>query len=70
MACGDYGGMTERASLFLGLVALAAALQAGGAWDPRRAPPLPVKPADWIGVPPSWGSLRGHVVLVNVWTFG
>ena len=62
--------MTARASLILGLVALAVALEAGGSWEPRRAPPLPVNPADWIGVPPSWESLRGHVVLVNVWTFG
>ena len=63
-------GMTVRVSLFLGVIALAGALEAGGSWEPRKAPPLPAKPAEWIGAPPSWESLRGHVVLVNVWTFG
>jgi thiol-disulfide isomerase/thioredoxin len=43
-----------------------------GAKD-RAAPPAPPFPsaraADWIGTPASWESLRGQVVLLDVWTF-
>ena len=56
--------------LGLGLAALACTLHAAGDFEPRKAPPLPTKRSDWIGTPPTWESLRGHVVLVNVWTFG
>ena len=62
--------MSARALAWMGLVVLAPALGAGPSWEPRKAPPLPTKRAEWIGVPPSWESLRGHVVLLNVWTFG
>jgi hypothetical protein len=35
------------------------------------APPFPAgDPAHWIGTPQTWDSLRGHVVLLDVWTFG
>ncbi len=35
------------------------------------APPFPTAdPARWIGTPQTWESLRGHVVLLDVWTFG
>src|SRR5258708_21952005 len=34
------------------------------------APPFPsARAADWIGAPASWESLRGRVVLLDVWTF-
>ena len=34
------------------------------------APPFPsAKARDWIGTPASWESLRGRVVLLDVWTF-
>jgi thiol-disulfide isomerase/thioredoxin len=39
----------------------------------QGAPPAPPFPssraADWIGTPASWESLRGRVVLLDVWTF-
>jgi thiol-disulfide isomerase/thioredoxin len=39
----------------------------------RAAPPAPPFPSarasDWIGTPASWASLRGRVVLLDVWTF-
>jgi hypothetical protein len=34
------------------------------------APPFPADPARWIGTPQTWDSLRGQVVLLDVWTFG
>ncbi len=34
------------------------------------APALPSDPKRWIGAPQSWPSLRGQVVLLDVWTFG
>ena len=37
---------------------------------PPAAPPFPsARAADWIGAPASWESLRGRVVLLDVWTF-
>jgi thiol-disulfide isomerase/thioredoxin len=37
---------------------------------PPEAPPFPsARAADWIGTPVSWESLRGRVVLLDVWTF-
>jgi hypothetical protein len=36
-----------------------------------QAPPFPsARPADWVGAPATWESLRGNVVLLEVWTFG
>src|SRR5258707_2269127 len=36
----------------------------------RPAPPFPsARAAEWIGAPASWESLRGRVVLLDVWTF-
>jgi len=36
-----------------------------------QAPPFPTSAAtDWIGAPASWSRLKGHVVLLDVWTFG
>ena len=50
----------------------AAASPARSAWK-EAAPPAPPFPsaraADWIGTPASWETLRGHVVLLDVWTF-
>jgi hypothetical protein len=54
----------------------AIALGAGLAWAgeplrPAPAPPFPTAdPAGWIGTPATWESLRGRVVLLDVWTFG
>jgi hypothetical protein len=45
-------------------------LSAGGPARPKAAPPFPADPARWIGTPPTWESLRGRVVLLDVWTFG
>ena len=53
------------ALLALGLLACGMAQAA-----PRPAPPLPKQPKSWVGAPQSWEGLRGHVVLLDVWTFG
>jgi len=51
-------------------------LCAGMSWaegTPRSvpAPGFPnADPRRWIGTPATWASLRGHVVLLDVWTFG
>jgi hypothetical protein len=38
---------------------------------PSRVPPFPTADPDrWIGTPAAWESLRGRVVLLDVWTFG
>ena len=51
-----------------GLVGAAAIL---AATPYAQAPPFPsAEAAAWIGAPASWASLRGHVVLLDVWTFG
>jgi len=42
----------------------------GGPTRPTPAPPFPKDPARWVGAPASWESLRGRVVLIDVWTFG
>jgi hypothetical protein len=35
------------------------------------APPFPsTRNADWVGTPATWETLRGRVVLLDVWTFG
>jgi hypothetical protein len=55
----------------LGLAAiLAGRTSAGGPSGRAAAPPFPSDPARWIGTPPTWESLRGRVVLLDVWTFG
>jgi len=56
------------------LAAVVAALVSGPLVAAERAgPPAPPFPsaraADWIGAPASWESLRGRVVLLDVWTF-
>ena len=58
---------------FLPLAAIA--LGAGLTWAreplrPAAAPPFPTDPARWIGAPATWESLRGRVVVLDVWTFG
>ena len=63
--------------LVIARMAVAAVLAAAGppalGAAERAAPPAPPFPsaraADWIGTPPSWESLRGRVVLLDVWTF-
>lgn len=38
---------------------------------PREAPAFPSAEArDWIGTPQNWDTLKGRVVLLDVWTFG
>ena len=47
-------------------LALAAPLPAG---DSPAMPPFPsARAQDWIGPPATWESLRGKVVLLDVWT--
>lgn len=55
-------------------IVLAAALSAT-AQDRRlpvgpAMPPLPKDPKAWVGGPQSWASLKGKVVLIDVWAFG
>jgi hypothetical protein len=51
-------------------------LAAGLSWaqEPVRRVLVPrfptADPARWIGTPATWESLRGRVVLLDVWTFG
>jgi hypothetical protein len=55
------------------LCLLALLLGGGGRGDEgeRRLPESPGDATAWINSPPlSVAALRGHVVLVNVWTFG
>jgi hypothetical protein len=54
------------ALIALGTLLLPASLPAASA----AAPALPSDPKLWIGAPQSWTSLRGQVVLLDVWTFG
>ena len=59
--------MRRRLALIaLGTLLLPASLPAASA----AAPALPSDPKLWIGAPQSWTSLRGQVVLLDVWTFG
>lgn len=64
----------SRLGHWLPLAVLAALTGTSGAEPivpPRPAPPFPtVDPAHWVGTPPTWDSLRGKVVLIDVWTFG
>ena len=55
------------------LVAVALGVALTGAGEPRNGVPAPRLPTDatrWIGTPATWESLRGRVVLLDVWTFG
>jgi hypothetical protein len=55
----------------LGAVSVLAGIgSARGSSNAPAAPPFPGDPARWIGTPPTWDSLRGQVVLLDVWTFG
>ena len=69
-----FRGMSRRLGAFLAVVAgvlLAGASPAQPFADPPLAPPFPTAdPSRWLGTPPSWPSLRGRVVLLDVWTFG
>jgi thiol-disulfide isomerase/thioredoxin len=52
------------------LAALAATASPARGATGKGAPPFPsARAADWIGTPVSWESLRGRVVLLDVWTF-
>ena len=55
------------------LAALAATASPARGATGKGAPPAPPFPSarasDWIGTPASWESLRGRVVLLDVWTF-
>jgi thiol-disulfide isomerase/thioredoxin len=51
------------------IVAAALPVVAGDS-PPAAMPPFPsARAADWVGVPATWESLRGRVVLLDVWTF-
>jgi hypothetical protein len=53
----------------LSLAAASAGLAHAGD-PPRTPPPFPSAEAkDWIGTPPTWESLRGHVVLLDLWRY-
>jgi hypothetical protein len=63
--------MSRHSVLLLAVVVLGTSLT--GAGEPLRpvpAPRFPTDPARWIGAPVTWESLRGRVVLLDVWTFG
>jgi hypothetical protein len=66
--------MTSRActrtAIATAVLCLALAAARAGADDNRPAPTLPTEASRWVGEPASWGSLRGSVTLVFVWTFG
>jgi hypothetical protein len=51
-------------------IVLVIASYRGRAASALPAPAFPADPARWIGTPQTWDSLRGHVVLLDVWTFG
>lgn len=43
----------------------------GETLSPRPAPAFPARdPQRWVGPPQDWTTLRGRVVLLDVWTFG
>lgn len=60
-----------RLVVLAALSALAAPVtSAAGSTPYPAAPPFPTaRGADWIGPPATWESLRGRVVLLDVWTF-
>jgi len=56
--------------LSLAAIVVLAAVACAEAKAPH-APPFPsASAAHWIGAPPTWESLRGRVVLLDVWTLG
>ena len=66
--------MSERGAAFV-VFGLAWTALLGSGTDAlaagRAAPPFPTaEAAAWIGTPQSLVSLRGKVVLLDVWTFG
>ena len=66
------GARARSPFLPLAVIILGSGLSwADEATRPARAPRFPTTdPAHWIGTPVTWESLRGHVVLLDVWTFG
>jgi hypothetical protein len=56
--------------LVAGVGILAGISPLDGQSRPAPAPRFPTDQARWIGTPPTWESLRGRVVLLDVWTFG
>ena len=64
--------MRRRSFLPVAAIALGTGLTwAGEPIRPAPAPRFPTSdPARWIGPPATWESLRGRVVLLDVWTFG
>src|SRR5712691_2501963 len=66
-------GRRLRASLLplAGVVLWAGISSADGPPRPALAPRFPnADPLHWIGTAATWESLRGRVVLLDVWTFG
>jgi hypothetical protein len=63
-------GLPALAVLAAALGIVSTIAPAGGESRPVPAPRLPTDPKRWIGSPPTWESLRGRVVLLDVWTFG
>lgn len=66
--------LRRRRVPFLFLAAVAAAVAGPAALTADElaapAPPFPsARAADWIGPPPTWESLRGRVVLLDVWRY-
>lgn len=58
---------TLRAALLLAATLAPVAARAAG----TPAPPFPTTAREaWIGEPATWQTLRGKVVLLEVWTFG
>jgi hypothetical protein len=64
--------MRTRLAVLLSCAAIVLAITShhGRAESAPTAPPFPADPARWIGTPQTWDSLRGQVVLLDVWTFG
>ena len=62
-------GLFSALLLLAGTLAVVTATAADG--RAPRAPKFPSsRPAAWIGAPATWESLRGRVVMLDVWTFG
>jgi hypothetical protein len=61
--------MLRRGATAIGLALSALVLHAGPA--PRAVPEFStLDPEHWVGPPVSVRELRGHVVLLDIWTFG
>jgi len=61
-----------RRAILLAVLAAALAVPASASARGRRAPELPErKPSEWFNSRPlTLASLRGRVVLLEIWTFG